>query len=128
MSGDFYSGVGTWRECLEWAKRGDPALLIATLRGAQSCDNSDVLAFLADHLAGKIKLPRGKPAKRPIITLGTGPDGQIDFVDVRDVRRFEIKKWIRDNKATTAAAAEHFRMHEESVKHIVRRATPKRST
>ena len=126
--GDDGGLAAAWHECLEWAERGDVEHLARMLRSDASLqDDPFVRAFLADVLDGKIKRPRGKPVKRPERAWWINPDGTPAMIDIRDKRRLEIVRSIRDNKASHEAAAAHFRMHVESVRHLVRRAKPKRS-
>ncbi len=118
-----------WQDALEWAKRGDLEPLTALLRSENSLqDDRHVRDFLADVLEGKFKRPRGKPVSRPEMTWWLDPNGQIQFVDRRDVRWLKIKKWVRDNKPVHGekifeAAATHFGMEVEAVHETVRRSS-----
>ncbi len=125
---DVDTGITGWEEQLEWAERGDLMPLIASLRSAQSCSDPHVLTFLADVLDGKIKRPRGKPVKRPNRTWWIDSNGRPQMIDERDKRHLEIKKWIREHKATPAEAAKHFKMHENSLRALVNRAKRKRTS
>jgi hypothetical protein len=117
-----------WGDALHWAKRGDYELLIAQLRGNSQIAR-EVRDFFADLLHNdKIKRSRGKPVKRPDKTFAFDESGQIAMVDKRDVRRLEIRKWVRENKPihgdnVYAKAAKQFVLHEESVRDMVSRSS-----
>ncbi len=114
-------------ELIEWARRGDMHPLIAQLRGDFPLDRN-VRDFLADWLDGKIKRARGKPVRRPDKTFALDSDGRHLFIDKRDVKRLEIKRWIHENKAAhgkgvNEAAAKHFDMEIEPLINMMRRSS-----
>ena len=124
--------TAAWHECLDWAQRGDSKPLAALLRGENSLqDDRHVRDFLADVLESKFKRPRGKPVQRPEKTFALDSRGKVHFIDKRDLRQIEIKKWIADHKATLGkrvyeAAAECFEMDIESLIVTVRRSSKAR--
>jgi hypothetical protein len=118
-----------WDDAVEWAKRGDSDSLIALLRSDDPVDREvrELFASLLERGKVNIKTTRGKPAKRPETTWAVVENGQPALIDARDVRRTEIRKWVRDNRKqygdrVYAAAAKHFKMNRESVVDLARRS------
>jgi hypothetical protein len=118
-----------WQDALAWAQRGDLQPLAGLLRSDNSLqDNREVRNFLADLLDGKVKRPRGKPARRPKMTFAIDTRGKIQWIDRRDAERLEIARWMREHKAIHGnkvyeVAAKHFKINEESLRNMIRRSS-----
>lgn len=111
-----------WQDALDWAKRGDRRSLATMLRSEHSLDDEkDVRAFLADVLEKKERRSRGKPASRPDKTFHVDAAGRVSWIDKRDEINLNIRKWVKQHRASFPNLDAAYAAAEIEFKHLLPR-------